>query len=469
MAEQGKRSWRRWILGAGLALVVGFVGFAALRYWLDRDFYDEERINELKQTKLVSAVPAKTAENEWPQWRGPGRNGISAETGLRFVWPEKDTLQKLTKWEAKTGPGYASMAVADGRVYTIFQEGDDETVVCWDAETGKELWRFRYDANLSAHPYEYGPGPRSTPTVDDDRVYTVGGTGIMHCLKTKPKTPKGEVVWKKELLDEFNANNLKWGVAFSPLIADDLVYTTPGGADGYALVAMNKHTGEVAWHSLSGRAGYSSPILATIAGKKQILFFTAAELVSVTPDKGELLWRYPWATSFEVNAATPIVVGKYVFISSGYGKGCGVLEIETDAEGKLEPHLVYRNRKMKNHFSSSVFYKGYLYGFSDTILTCMSFVPPLDETKRQVAWTFPDRAAFGKGSLIIADGHLILLGETGLLAVAEATPAKIEIKSSLQIPTDRAWSLPALANGLLYVRDREKLYCLDLRKERNIK
>src|SRR5262249_34091949 len=154
------------------------------------------------------------------------------------------------------------------RLYTQMQDGDDEAVVCWSVADGAELWRYRYPAKFTG---EYAFGPRSTPAIDGEHIYTVGATGVMHCLKTHPKGSGGEGVWKKDLLGEFGAKNLRWGVSFSPLVVGDLVYTNPGGPSGYSLVALDKHTGSVRWHNLDDVAGYSSPVAATIAGRKQIV------------------------------------------------------------------------------------------------------------------------------------------------------------------------------------------------------
>lgn len=443
--RQRKGDITTWVIVVLAAVLVG------LLLWLylgqDQDIADEQRIAELAKASLAPAAPAAMT-HDWPQWRGPNRDGLSSETGLLTNWPTD--LLTLKAWEAKTGAGYSTVAVAQGRVYGFFQDGEQEAVVCWEADSGKERWRYRYAA---FYKNDFGNGPRSTPTVDGDRIYTVGATGLMHCLKTQPAQPEGEVLWKKDLLKEFEAENLRWGVSFSPLVVGDLIYVNPGGPNGKSLAALNKYTGEVKWTSEDDRAGYSSPVLANLAGKKQIVFFTAEGVLGVDPDNGKLYWRYPWSTSYDVHAATPIVTSDYVFISSGYGRGCAVLKIEPDGQGGLRPHLVYKNRKMKNHFSSCVLYKDYLYGFNDSVLTCMEF------RTGKVCW---EQSGFNKGSVLVVDGHLIILGETGLLALAEATPDGYRQKATFQISERRCWSVPVFCNGRLYVRDEEKLICLKM-------
>jgi outer membrane protein assembly factor BamB len=420
----------------------GVFGFFTVWQFLRKDSSaaDPERLEELAKIPLA---PEKRSGNDWPQWRGLGRDGLSAETGLLTLWPEGGP-RKL--WEQPTGGGFSSVAVARGRVFSMFQDQDQEAVVCWDAETGRELWRYRYPA-LFRH--KFGDGPRSTPTVDGDLVFTVGATGIMTCLNLS-----GAKLWSKPLLEDFGAPNLEWGTSLSPLVDGNLVFVNPGGPGGNSLAALDKLTGAVRWQTLDDAASNSSPVLADSAGRRQLVFFTDRGLVAVTPDEGTFLWRYPWTTDFGANIATPIVAGDYVFLSSGYGKGCAMVKIEKTPQG-LAPKLVYKNLKMKTHFSTCVCYQDHLYGFNDTTLTCMEF------RTGKVTWT---QRGFDKGSLTIADGHLFILGEFGTLAVAEATPEAFREQSRFQFSEKRCWTVLVIANGRLYVRDEQKLTCYDLKK-----
>jgi outer membrane protein assembly factor BamB len=431
-----------WLI-AGLVMLLG--GVAAYLF-LDREIF---QVNPMLLLKLANADLSqepgeKTAAGDWPQWRGPNRDGLSQETDLLTSWPEKGPMQL---WEAKAGAGYSSIAVAGGRAYCLLQDGQDETIVSWDAESGQELWRFPYPCD---YKNGQGNGPRSTPTVDGDRVYTVGATGIFHCLKTA----NGAKVWRHDLTQEFSAAVPTWGVSFSPLIEGDLVLTNPGGPNGNSIVAFNKITGDVFWKSLDDAAAYSSPVAATINGRRQLLFFTASGLVGLSPEDGALLWRYPWDTRFSANIATPIVVSHYVFISSNYDKGCALLDVSKSTDGSWQARPVYEHNRMRNHFSTSVYYQEHLYGFDDTTLVCMNF------RTGKVHWKQKD---FKKGSLVIADGKMIILGESGTLALAEATPAAFVKISSFQFSRGKCWTMPVLANGNLYVRDEEKIVCLDLK------
>jgi outer membrane protein assembly factor BamB len=354
--------------------------------------------------------------------------------------------------------------VSRGQAITLFLNKDQtaEVVICWDAETGKELWRREYDC---AYLNSFGNGPRSTPTVDGDYVYTVGGTGIFHCLERAT----GKVVWKHELLKEFDASNIRWGVSFSPLIEGDLVLTNPGGRHGNSLAAFDKLTGDLRWQSLDDLAGYSSPIAITAGGVRQVVFFTGEAAVGVSPSDGALLWRKAWKTSNDVNAATPIFfqaksgpdVRNYLFISSGYGKGCALLNLVKRGDSFVA-QSVYENNQMCNHFSSSVRYKDHFYGFNDNLLTCM------DVRTGEVRWARKDSRGneFVKGSLILADGKLLILGETGRLALAEATPEEYKEVARMKIfEGQRKWAPPVLAHGKLYLRDETEVKCLDLRED----
>jgi outer membrane protein assembly factor BamB len=429
-------------------------------------------------------LPAFSARRDWPQWRGPRRDGVSTETGLLSDWPEKGPPEV---WRVKGGSGYSAVVVNGGRTFTMVREDNQEIVVCWDAATGKERWRFPYDC-----PYSngQGSGPRSTPAVDGDLIYTVGATGLFHCLETAT----GKRRWRHDLLGEFKAHNLGWGVSFSPLVAGDLVFTMPGGPDGYSLAAFNKRSGDLVWKGLADPAGYSSPLAITAGGVRQIVFFTGHSLVGVTPQDGKLLWRFPWRNPQLVNAATPIffrarlgggvgkpapgggegeassstegrqagepattggnAVGDYLFISSDYGKGCALLKVSGNGK-QASVALVYEGNQMQNHFASSVLYRGHLYGFNDATLAC------LDVRTGKTLWK---QRGFDKGSLLAADGRLYILGEHGKLALAEATPQEYRELSQFQPFRSRCWTAPVLADGKLYLRDEQEVLCLDLKK-----
>ncbi|MCS6851212.1 MAG: PQQ-like beta-propeller repeat protein [Gemmataceae bacterium] len=429
-----------WFLLAVLAAVGVWWGYKQWRQAVAR--VDPVLMGELQNAVLAAPVAAES--NDWPQWRGPRRDGLSLETGLLDRWPEAGP--KLV-WQAPVGAGYSALAVADGRAITLFQDGDSEAVVCWDAETGKERWRFRYPCR---YVNDFGNGPRSTPTISGDLIFAVGATGMMHCLKADT----GEKVWVRDLLRDFGAENLQWGVSFSPLVEGGLVYTNPGGPNGRSLAAFHKADGKLAWAALDDVAGYSSPIAVTAAGKRQVVFFTGKRLVGVDPVTGSLLWSYPWETDYDANIATPIAVGDYLFISSGYDRGCALLKVVAE-QGTFRIQRVYENTHMRNHFASCVYYNEHLYGFDEATLTCMEF------RSGTVRWR---ERGFRKGSLTIADGKLFVLSENGRLALADASPEAYRERSSYRFSHGKCWTVPVLCRGKLYLRDEEKVVCLDVKK-----
>ena len=430
------------------SLFLVFVGFAAYHHRrLDHLVVDPERAQELADRKFSLAT---RASNDWPQWRGPNRDGVSTETDILRQWP-KDGPKVL--WEAKVGDGFASVAVVKDRAFTIFQDRANESVVSWNAETGAECWRFSYPCQYTN---SYGNGPRSTPSIDGEFIYTVGATGLMHCLKAFTENPQGEIVWSKDLLKEFAAAAPKWGVAFSPLVEGNRIFIMPGGPNGHALAALDKHTGAIVWKKYDDAASYSSPIAATFGKEPQILFLTGNRLVSVNPESGEQRWEYPWPIDNEINVATPLVVDDYVFISSSYGRGCVMLKIEKAGE-KWKPSRVYKSTRMRNHFSTCVRFKDHLFGFDDSTLTCMSFLTGA------VAWK---ERGFDKGSVLLVNDQLIVYGANGILALTEANPERYIEKARFQFSktANSCWSAPVVSNGRLYVRDQERLVCYDVKE-----
>jgi outer membrane protein assembly factor BamB len=446
-------------ISAGLLVVIGsVVGYTKLD--LERYHSNPSQLRKLTAAQFPAVDPLPASASDWPQWRGLRRDGVSLETGLLTTWP---TDGPRVVWRKPLGRGFSSIAVAAGRLITMCEQAVDdkqdgnkpssyhEAVVCWDAETGQEHWSFRYPNHFHER---FGSGPRSTPAVDGDCVYAVGPTGIFHCLKAAT----GEKVWRHDLMQEFQGRPMQYGVSFSPLVEGDLVYTMPGGPSGNAVAAFDKRSGALAWKALDDPIGYSSPIAITAAGVRQILVFTNAALVSLSPADGKVLWRFPWVTADGFNIATPLGFGNYVFISSAYGKGCALVEITAQADGGLDAGLVYEHNRMRNHFASSVRHGDYIYGFDQTDLVCMKI------RSGKIMWREKGARSFGKATLIIADGHLIIMGEDGRLVLAEATPEGYREKASFQITQFKCWTVPAISAGKLYFRNEAEAACLDLRR-----
>jgi outer membrane protein assembly factor BamB len=380
---------------------------------------------------------------DWPQFRGPMRDGVSQETGILDSWPE-DGPRVL--WRAPLGEGYSAISVVEGRLYTMYSDGDGEFVVCLDGATGRQLWRYRTD---SEYRDRQGDGPRSTPTIDQGVVYALGAKGRLVALDAE----NGQQLWERDFKDDLEAQPPTWGVSTSPLVEGDLLLADIGGKAGRSVAAFDKRTGRVKWTSQSDIAGYSAPIAITVNGVRQVLFFTGTQLVSVAPASGRLYWRVGWRTSYDVNAATPVFIPPdKVFFSSGYDVGAAVLQIKTGG-GRATVEEVWRSRVMKNQFSSSVLHDGHIYGFDDSTLKS------IDALTGEERWR---ARGFGHGSLLYADGYLIVLGVRGKLALVEATPTAYRETVSAQVLEGKCWTVPTLAAGRLYLRNQKEILALDL-------
>jgi outer membrane protein assembly factor BamB len=448
------------VVAIGAAAWVGWRYQAGIHRLFQSDYQaDEARLDELKKARL-DRLPERPGE--WPQWRGPNRDGLSAETGLLSRWPEKGPR---VLWRTPIKGGYASPVVANGRVYVFDRDGSQERLVCLDAASGKEQWTYRYDfdAGKISGFNSYGAGPRATPTIHDGRVYTVGATGLMHCLEAEPAGATPKVFWQHDLLAEFRAPMPQWGIACSPLVEDNLVIVQPGGSDA-SIVAFDRLSGEVVWKALSDNAGYSSPVAATAAGVRQVICFTGKGLAGLRAADGEQLWYFPWSTPYDCNVATPIVAGDYVFISSDYSTGCALLHLVPEGEGvKVERIWVRSNKLMRNQFSTCVLLNGHLYGFDVVGHGGTGTLKCADLRTAQEKWAASRELP--KGCLLAADGHLLVLGENGELALVEATPDEFRLKGRVQVLNgSECWAPPALAGGRLYLRDHREIVCLDLKK-----
>jgi hypothetical protein len=417
---------------------------------LCRDVYS----HRLVLSFLVALLPLSSGPacgKDWPQWRGPQSDGISCETDLLLDWTEKSPR---ILWQRPLGTGFSSFAVADGRLFTLAAIDDLESAFCLDADTGKTLWQVplgkRYKDGQGAD------GPRSTPTVHDDRVYVLGAGGDLLCLDVTD----GKIRWPRHILQEFQVENLEWGVSTSPYIDGENLLVNVGGEDA-SIVAFEKSTGQVVWKNLSDVAGYASPIRINVAGPNgqavpELVFFCGRALVGVSPEDGAEHWRHEWLTTSDMNIATPIYEpeSQLLFVSAARDTGrCSAFRLAADQDA-VTSRLVYTNEEMRNHYNSCILLDGYLYGFDHSVLKCIEL-----DTGR-LMWS--DRTV-GKGSLVAAQGHLLVLGERGELAVVEATPDQYREKGRFQaLDSTRAWSPPAVANGRLYIRDLENAVCVDI-------
>lgn len=391
----------------------------------------------------ASVAQAKSVGGYWTEFRGPGRNGRYDASEIKTDWAAEG-LPLL--WKQPVGGGYASFVAADGVAYTIEQRRSQEAVAAYDIQSGRELWTNLWDA---AFIEQQGDGPRATPTLDADRIYALGATGELRCLQVKT----GKLVWSRNILTENQAQNLEWGVSASPLIVDDKVIVVPGGTSGKSVVAYNKMTGEPVWKSLNDRQSYTSPMLVTLAGKRQILVVSASRAVGLTVEDGSLLWEYPWSNSYGINVSQPIVVNdSRFFISAGYGKGAAVVEVTASGRG-FAARKVWENISMKNKFNSSVLHNGHVYGLDEGILTC------LDVATGERKWK---GGRYGYGQVLLAGNHLIISSDQGEVALVKAAPDQHTEVARFAALEGKTWNYPAIVGGRLLVRNQTQMACYDL-------
>ena len=395
------------------------------------------------------ALRAQAPSADWPQWRGLERNGVSRETGLLREWPRSGPA---LSWSAsQLGAGYGSVAVAGNRVFVQGMKNRQSVVSSLDRTSGKPVWSV---AIGSAQENDRGSGPRSTPTVDGERVYVLTENGDLVCLLVAD----GKVVWRRNILREFNGRNINWLVSESPLVDGNRLIVSPGGRNA-GMAALDKMTGATVWvaKELSDEAGYASPVVADVQGVRTIMTMTGNAGIGVRATDGKLMWRYSNVANNTANITTPIYSNGRVFFSSAYGTGGALLALKASGGGdSVTAQEVYFTRNMQNHHGGVVLVDGYLYGFNNSILTCLEF-----ETGK-VMWR--DRSV-GKGSVAYADGHLYVLSEDNVVGLVEASPKAYREAGRFTIADQGwpTWAHPAVSGGRLYIRNQNVLASYDVR------
>jgi outer membrane protein assembly factor BamB len=389
----------------------------------------------------LATLPLPAAD--WPQYRGANADGVVQAELSPTAWPAAG----LTKaWQVPLGGGYSGLSAVKDRLYTQFSNDKDELLAAFDTKTGKEVWRLRLDA---VRRDQFGDGPRATPTIDGNVAYVVSALGRLYAVDRTT----GKAIWQHDLQKEYGLVVPTWGVSASPVVVGNLLVHNVGGRADHALMAFDKATGKVAWHADSGIAGYSLPLPITVHGVAMIVFFTGKKIVAVEPKAGGKLWELPWETAYDVNAATPIFIAPdQLFLASGYDTGAVLLKIKA-AAGKASFEELWRSRAMKATFSSPVYHEGYFYGFDNKALKC------LDARTGKDVWR---KTGFGHGSLFLMDGHLVVLGENGRLALAEATPQAYVEKAAMDVAEGKHWTVPTYHDGYLYIRNEESLFAFKM-------
>ncbi len=424
-----------------------------------------EFLAKLKSAALAAGILTITSAgaDDWPQYRGPNHDGKSGEKILK-QWPQNGP--RLV-WKTPTPNGFSSFAVAGGKVFTIMGRDVEgalrEVLVAFDAETGKEDWAQSIGVALYGHDggnqgktdNKGGDGPRSTPTVDGGRVYAMNADLVLHCLDAG----KGTQIWSKDLIKDHDGKNITWKNAASPLIDGNLLFVGGGGV-GQAFLGIDKTDGRVVWKAHDDKITHATPVPATIAGVRQIIFFTQKGLLSLAPDSGKELWRY----SFRFNvstAASPLVAGDIVYCSAGYGVGAAAVKIAKTGDAFTATELWRKtgDKPVVNHWSTPVYHKGYLYGmfsfkeYGDGPLKCIQLA------SGQEMWA---KEGFGAGNVLLVDGHILALGDAGQLVLIEADQKEYKEVARVDVIDGKCWSSPAVSNGRIFARSTKEGVCLDV-------
>jgi outer membrane protein assembly factor BamB len=404
---------------------------------------------------FILCIPVYAAD--WATWLGPNRDGKSTETGFLRSWPEDGP--KIA-WKATgLGEGYSTMAIVGDRIYTLGQQGEQQFVLALDTATGKLVWRTTVG---KAFHSEQGGGPRSMPQVDGNRLYALAADGTLVCLETET----GRRVWGFNYIEKFDSPMPEWAFCESPLIDGDRLIIAPGG-HGTAVVALNKATGDVIWQSGDAEAGYSSVLGFDFDGHRIYTVLTNSVAIGVDAKDGSLLWRYERIVNNFANVVTPVYADGYVFYSSAYGTGSALLRLTVEKEN-VRAKEEYFTSSMQNDYATSIKIGDYLYGFSGYevgILTAMEF------KTGKVVWK--DRRA-EKGNCILADRLMYCQGDEGTVTLIDPSPdgytemARFTItRPETHMPYvygGNMWTVPAIANGRLYIRDLDNLYAYDIKR-----
>lgn len=444
---------------------------------------------------FVATGPAACADKEarqsrgsdWPCFLGPTGDSKSSERGILTKWPAEGPP---LLWQLELGTGYCMPTVADGRLYQFDRTGDHERLRSLDRRTGKLVWKFEYDSQFQ-DLYGYDNGPRASPVVDGDRVYIFGAEGMLHCLSTAD----GKPLWKIDTAERFGVIQNFFGVGATPVVEDDLLIVPIGGSppesknappgrldlvegNGTGIVAFDKKTGEVKYAITDQLAGYASPKLATIGGRRWCFVFARGGLVGFEPTKGKVDFEFPWRAPIleSVNASNPVVVDDLVFISETYGPGGALLRVKPGAAEVVWSDADRpRDKVMQTHWNTPIYHEGYLYASSgrhtqNAELRCIEL------RTGKIMWSQPDLT---RSSLLYVDGHFVCLSEDGTLRLVRATPEKYDPVAEVVLLDEKgepdpfgfgpsrllkypAWAAPILSHGLLYVRGANRLVCLEL-------
>ena len=425
---------------------------------------------------LIPSV-ARAQGSDWPKFLGPLGTSVSTEKGIIAPWP-KDGLKII--WHKEVGPGYGMPVIANGKLYHFDRNGKDARLTCMDAKTGAKIWDYEY-LSIYKDSFGYNNGPRCSPTIDGDRVYTYGVEGMIHCLKADT----GKLVWSVNANKEFNVIQNFFGVGSTPVIEGDLLIAQVGGSppgstqrnlfdqtlkgSDSGVVAFDKLTGKVVYKISDELASYASPVLATVNDRRYCFVFARGGLLAFEPKTGKIDFHFPFRSPDveSVNASNPVVVKDNIFISECYGPGSALLKIKPTGFEVLRDETKKFKKSLQCHWMTPIYHDGYLYGSSgrhtqNADLRCVEMATG------KIMWS---EKSLTRSSLLMIDGHFICLGEDGALRLLKVNPEKYDEISTLELKDPRTkqallqypcWAAPIVSHGLMYVRGEERLDCLEL-------
>jgi len=430
----------------------------AAEYWKSQASPTPASNNKTVSTATPSQKVADfpVQPGDWAQFEGPNRDGIAHGVRISADWEHQPPRQI---WKHPVGAAWSSFAVAGGRIFTQEQRGSGESLVCYDANSGKQIWEHTDSNQRFSNPMA-GTGPRATPTVSGSRVYEYGASGILNCLDPHD----GRVLWSQNTVEEAGVRVLQFGMSGSPLVYDNLVVVNPGGprtkpdgteTSGHALVAYDRITGKQVWAGGDYRAAYASPILATIDGVRQIVIYDAVGAGGYDANTGKELWRSPeWTNQFDNNCAQPIIVADgSIFLSSGYGTGSMLLDVKkSGTTWSATPRWTAPN-KFKLKFNTGVMRDGFVYGLDEGILAC------LDLKTGRIKWK---AGHYEYGQVLLLDNVLLVIAENGDLALVEISPGGGHEIARVHAIDGKTWNHPAISGSRLFVRNGEEAACYDI-------
>jgi len=408
-------------------------------------------VGSLSMIALVAlSVVGDVASGQWNQWGGPNQDFKAPAKGLASSWPD-DGPKKL--WKRDLGDGYSAILFDNGRLYTMYRAENLERVIALDAKTGETIWEHKYESNPSdIHEHSFGAGPRSTPLLFKDRLYTIGVSGTMHCLDKKD----GKVIWKQELWKDLGGNVMNHGYSSSPIAYKDTIITLVG-AENASVVAFDPNDGHIIWKKNSFKNSYSTPKLIKLGGKDHLVTFMATEAIGLNPENGDLLWQYPHENQWKQNVCMPEWDEKEsLLLISSPDAGSKGLRLKPNGD-KVDVEEVWATKKLQLYHVNTVRMGDYIVGTTGTMDP--AFMAAADLKTGKILWR---ERGFKKSTCLAAEGRILVLDEDGQLALCTASPEKLEVHTKTQILTEPTWTVPTLIGTHLFVRDKAQIMALDL-------